>query len=155
MDFSRLAKIRYKKELSQREVAKILKVSKSTYARWETGEQAIPLPHLNDFCQFFKVSFDYVIGLNENNRYSSNNYSTKISKEKIGNNLKLIRKKNKLTQKDLAAILNTSQSTICAYEKGKTLVLTAFLYSVCREFSVSADKICGRHKEKKVLNANY
>ena len=38
MDFSRLAMIREKKELSQREVAKILHVSKSTYARWETGE---------------------------------------------------------------------------------------------------------------------
>ena len=138
MDFSRLAKIRYKKDLSQREVAKILRVSKSTYARWETGEQVIPLPHLNDFCHFFKVSFDYVIGLDENSHY----------------NLKFIRKKNKLTQKDLALILNTSQSTISSYEQGKTLVLTAFLYSVCREFSISADRICGRYKEKKVLKVN-
>ena len=33
MDFSRLAIIREKRELSQRQVAKILGVSKSTYAR--------------------------------------------------------------------------------------------------------------------------
>ena len=151
MDFSRLAKIRCKRELSQREVAKILKVSKSTYARWETGEQIIPLPHLNNFCHFFKVTFDYVIGLTDTNKYSTFNYTTKIDKERIGNNLKIIRKKNKLTQKDLAKILNTSQSTISAYEHGKTLVLTAFIYSVCTHFSISADRICSRQKEKKVL----
>ena len=63
MDFSRLAMIREKKELSQREVAKILHVSKSTYARWETGEQVIPLNHLNDFCKYFKVTVDYVLNL--------------------------------------------------------------------------------------------
>ena len=69
MDFSRLAMIREKKELSQREVAKILHVSKSTYARWETGEQVIPLNHLNDFCKYFKVTMDYVLNLSNQNNF--------------------------------------------------------------------------------------
>lgn len=147
MDFSRLAIIREKKELSQREVAKILHVSKSTYARWETGEQVIPLIHLNDFCKYFKVTMDYVLKLNDQNSFNSNLYNKEINKIIIGKNIKSIRKKYQLTQKELAKVINTSQSTISSYEKGKTLVLTVFIYNLALNFNLSVDKICDRNKE--------
>ncbi len=147
MDFSRLAMIREKKELSQREVAKILHVSKSTYARWETGEQVIPLNHLNDFCKYFKVTMDYVLNLSNQNNFNNNIYNQEINKNIIGKNIKLIRKKFQLTQKELAKVINTSQSTISSYEKGKTLVLTVFIYNLALNFNLSVDKICDRNKE--------
>ncbi len=147
MDFSRLAIIREKKELSQREVAKILHVSKSTYARWETGEQVIPLIHLNNFCKYFKVTMDYVLKLNDQNSFNSNLYNKEINKIIIGKNIKSIRKKYQLTQKELAKVINTSQSTISSYEKGKTLVLTVFIYNLALNFNLSVDKICDRNKE--------
>ena len=105
MDFLRLTIIREKKDLSQRQIAKILGVSKSTYARWETMEEIIPLPHLNNFCKYFKVTMDYVLNLSENNDYYLNSYSSEINKNIIGKNIKLIRKKHNLTQKYLADIL--------------------------------------------------
>ncbi|MGN1352925.1 MAG: helix-turn-helix domain-containing protein [Bacilli bacterium] len=147
MDFSRLAMIREKKELSQREVAKILHVGKSTYARWETGEQVIPLIHLNDFCKYFKVTMDYVLKLNDQNSFNSNLYNKEINKIIIGKNIKSIRKKYQLTQKELSKVINTSQSTISSYEKGKTLVLTVFIYNLALNFNLSVDKICDRNKE--------
>lgn len=147
MDFSRLAMIRDKKELSQREVAKILHVSKSTYARWETGEQVIPLIHLNDFCKYFKVTMDYVLNLSNQNNFNNNIYNQEINKNIIGKNIKLVRKKYQLTQKELAKVINTSQSTISSYEKGKTLVLTVFIYNLALNFNLSVDKICDRNKE--------
>lgn len=147
MDFSRLAMIREKKELSQREVATILHVSKSTYARWETGEQVIPLIHLNNFCKYFKVTMDYVLKLNDQNSFNSNLYNKEINKIIIGKNIKSIRKKYQLTQKELAKVINTSQSTISSYEKGKTLVLTVFIYNLALNFNLSVDKICDRNKE--------
>lgn len=147
MDFSRLAMIREKKELSQREVAKILHVSKSTYARWETGEQVIPLIHLNDFCKYFKVTMDYVLNLSNQNNFNNNIYNQEINKNIIGKNIKLVRKKYQLTQKELAKVINTSQSTISSYEKGKTLVLTVFIYNLALNFNLSVDKICDRNKE--------
>ena len=61
-----------------------------------------------------------------------------------------LRKKRNLTQNDLAKILNTSQSTISAYESGKTLVLTAFVYSLAHEFNMSVDKLCARAKEEDI-----
>lgn len=147
MDFSRLAMIREKKELSQREVAKILHVSKSTYARWETGEQVIPLIRLNDFCKYFKVTMDYVLNLSNQNNFNNNIYNQEINKNIIGKNIKLVRKKYQLTQKELAKAINTSQSTISSYEKGKTLVLTVFIYNLALNFNLSVDKICDRNKE--------
>ena len=147
MDFSRLAMIREKKELSQREVAKILHVSKSTYARWETGEQVISLNHLNDFCKYFKVTMDYVLNLSNQNNFNNNIYNQEINKNIIGKNIKLVRKKYQLTQKELAKAINTSQSTISSYEKGKTLILTVFIYNLALNFNLSVDKICDRNKE--------
>ena len=61
MNNTKLAEIREDNELSQRELASKLKVSKSTYARWETEEQIIPLSRLNDFCNYFQISMDYIM----------------------------------------------------------------------------------------------
>ena len=77
---------------------------------------------------------------------------SKIDKSIIGNNIKYLRNKNDLTQYDLAKILNTSQSTISAYENGKTLVLTAFIFSLAKEFNLSIDKLCGLEKTKVNIN---
>ena len=148
MERNNLAILRNKKDISQRELAKILKVSKSTYARWETQEEIIPLWHLINFCNYFKVSMDYVLGLSLNNNFSKYDYNKKIDKSIIGNNIKLLRKKNNLTQFDLAKTLNTSQSTISAYENGKSIVLTVFIYSLAQQFNTSIDKLCGLEKIK-------
>ena len=148
MNFSKLAMLRNDMDLSQRQLALILKVSKSTYARWETQEEIIPLKHLANYCQYFKVSMDYILGLSKENNYKKYNYTKKIDRVVIGKNIKDLRKKYKLTQRDFATFLNTSQSTICAYESGKTLVLTAFLYSLAKEINVSVDKLCGLEKKR-------
>lgn len=153
MDFSKLIILRNKKDLSQRELAKILKISKSTYARWETQEEIIPLWHLINYCNYFKVSMDYILGICSTNTYKEYDYTKKINKNTIGNNIKIIRKKNNFTQNDLAKLLNTSQSTISAYENGKSLVLTAFVYSLATKFNLSIDKLCGMEKTKIIIKS--
>lgn len=151
MDFHRLFYIRENKGLTQRQIAKLLGVSKSTYARWETCEQIIPMIHLNNFCKVLKVSMDYIFLFDNENHYNIYNYDTLLSKKNIGNNIKKMRKKFNLTQKDLAEILNTTQSTICAYESGKTLLLTSFAYTICKKFNLSLDKLCSRSKETNTI----
>ena len=136
MDFSRLAMIREKKELSQREVAKILHVSKSTYARWETGEKIIPLEHLIDFCNLTKTNLDYAIGLSEKKTQLSSDII--VDKNMIGNRLRELRLKNNLSEKVFAESINTVQSVISAYETGKTLIQTSFLYDICVKYNISS-----------------
>ena len=64
----------------------------------------------------------------------------------IGKNIREFRKSNNLTQRQLADILNTTHSVIWAYETGKTMILTAFAYQMCKKFGLSMDWLCGRTK---------
>lgn len=140
MSLNKLIEIRENKNLSQRAMASKLNVSKSTYARWETLEQYIPLPKLNTICNKYKISMDYLMGLSkENKKYPIVN---ELDKKLIGRNLKKIRKDNNVNQEYIASIFNTTHSTISAYENGKTLILTIFLVEFCKQFNVSMDEIC-------------
>lgn len=126
-------------DLSQRQIADKLGVSKSTYARWETGEKIIPLIHLVNLCNLTNISLDYVIGLSD--KKDKINNKIVLNKIKIGNNLKKIRISNNLTQAEFADSINTTQSVISAYETGNTLIQTAFLYDICLKYKVSANEI--------------
>lgn len=69
---------------------------------------------------------DYVCGLTDVNIHSNKKY--KLNNKVIGQKLKKIRLKNKLTQIELAKLLNTSQSNISSYESGKTLNFYSFYF---------------------------
>lgn len=142
MDLKKLFELREYNELYQKDIAKVLNVSQQLYSFWEKGTKIIPLKHLNTLCNYYKVSMDYVLNLSNENKF--NNIKNNLDKKYIGDNIKTIREKNKLSQRDLAKILNTTSSTICAYEKGKTLILTAFAYQICKEYKISMDWLCGR-----------
>ncbi len=140
MIINNLANIREASELKQEDMAKILGVSQSNYSRWETNKEFIPLKKLNILCNHFKVSMDYVFNFNRINTW---NKKLKTDNYLIGNRIKEFRKKNNLTQKDLANFLNTSQSTVSAYESGKTILLTSFAYQICSYYKISLDWLCG------------
>lgn len=139
MNFERIIFIRESLDMSQRELADKLNVSKSTYARWETGERIIPLEHLVDLCNLAKISLDYAFSIS-NNRKELNNKII-INKKIIGNNLKKLRLSKNYSQEQMAELLNTSQSVVSAFENGITLIQTAFLYDICNKFNISADDI--------------
>ena len=129
-------------DLNQVKMAEIIGVSKSNYARWETDENIIPLKHLNSVCNYFNVSMDYMVGLSNDQNYK--NINKKLNKELIGKRLKTFRNENNLSQEVLAKEINTSHSTISAYETGKTMILTAFAYDIAKKYNISMDWLCGR-----------
>lgn len=137
----RLLDIRDEAELNQEEMAEILNVSQSNYSRWENGKELIPLSKLNILCNHFKVNMDYVIGISRNSKYeNTHTFNNKI----IGKRLKEFRKEKEITQVELAKFLNTTQSTISAYENGKTTLLTAFALQIVNKYKISLDWLCGR-----------
>ena len=146
MIFEKLKNLRENNDLTQRQIALKLNVSKSTYNRWETGETFIPLKHLNNLCNFYNLSMDYIVNLSNNKNYD--NVKNEINKKIIGKRIFYLRKKFNLSQNDLAKLLNTSHSTLSAYENGKTLILTVFAYSIATKFNVSLDWLCGRIDKK-------
>lgn len=134
--------LREEYDLTQLKMSEIMNVSKSNYARWETNESIIPLKHLNNLCNYFNVSMDYITGLSKEKNYIIIN--KKLNKELIGKRLKEFRENNNLTQEELSKQINTSHSTISAYESGKTMLLTAFAYDICKKYNISLDYLCGR-----------
>ena len=141
--------IRENNNLNQRQMAKTLKVSKSTYNYYESGERFMPLERLNDYCNRFSVSADYVLGLSSNNVVPKENFvfDPKITAERI----KIIRLKKKLTQEKLAEKFNTSQSTISGYETNRTVILTLFVYDMCKKYNISIDYIMGRSNTMQIF----
>ena len=140
---NRLKDIRENNNLKQKDMARILGVSRPNYTRWETKEKIIPLTKLNDFCNYFKINMDYVIGLS--NDLVGTNKVTVLDRKIVGNNIKNFRIKNKITQEELAKELGTTHSVISAYENGHTLILTAFLINLCFTYNLSADEVCNRN----------
>ena len=145
----RLNEIREKHDLSQRKTAMKLGISKSYYNYFESGERIIPLPRLNDFSNLFHVDFDYTLGLTDHNIITKELKT--LDKKLIGIRIKEIRKKHKLTQKALAELVNTTQSTISSYESGNTIILTAFLYEMCLKLNVSMNYIVGKTNTIKTI----
>ena len=142
MVLTRIRDLRDEHDLNQVKTAKIMGVSKSTYARWETDEAIIPLVHLNDLCNYFDVSMDYITGFSKKKNYDIVN--KKLNKALIGKRLKEFRKSHNLTQEKLASEINTSHSTISGYKHGKNLILTAFAYNIAKRYNISLDWLCGR-----------
>ena len=138
----KLTELREEKNMSQINIAKVLKIDNSLYAKYEKEYEIIPIKHLNNLCNYFNVSIDYLFDFTVKKNYEVNN--NVIDKAKIGERLKNIRKENKLTQVKLAKELNTSQSVIAEYEKGKNLIATPFLYTICKKYHVSADYLLGK-----------
>lgn len=138
----RLRDIREDASLTQTEMAEILKTTQTNYSRWETVDQLIPLKKLTILCNYFNVTMDYVIGLTRTSK--SNNIKYRLNSKTIGKQIKTLRTDEKITQEDLAKLLNTSQSTISAYENGKTIILTAFALQLVKDYNVSLDWLCGR-----------
>lgn len=146
MNFQRLVETREDFNLKQKDIANILNITQQSYSLWENGTKIIPLKHLNSLCNYYNVSMDYMLGLSNTRHYDVIN--TDIDKSLIGKRLREFRIENNITQMELAKLLNTTHSTISAYESGKTTILTAFAYEICKKYNISMDYLCGRTNAK-------
>lgn len=61
----KLKELRLEKELSQRELAEILKTNNSSVCDWERERSQPDLETLVDIAKYFNVSTDYLLGLTD------------------------------------------------------------------------------------------
>lgn len=64
----RLRALREDKDLSQTQIAEILKTSQTVYSRYERNERDLPIYYLIELCKFYNVSADYILGLTDNKK---------------------------------------------------------------------------------------
>ncbi len=144
----RIKFLRNKNCLMQKDMANIIGLSNARYCFYENETDIIPLKYLDEICNYFNVSLDYIFNLTDNTSYP--NIKT-LDKKISGERLKEFRKENNLTLKKLGEVLNTSYGTLAGYEIGRYLIATPFLYTICSKYKVSADYLLGKIDEPKYL----
>ena len=131
-------------DLTQVDIGKIFNVAHSTVSGWETGKDTIPIRRLIEYANRFDLSLDYLFGLT---RHNTKYKPLDIDLELIAKNLRIIRKKNKLTQIELAKKLNTNQASYSHYENARNIIPTTFLYNLTKIYKpFSIDELLGRKK---------
>ena len=128
-------------------LANYLEISKGRFSNYINEKEIMPLKYINKLCNYFQVSLDYVFEFTETPHY--NKLKEEIDKIESGKRLKEFRKENKITQVKLAEELNTVHPVITNYEKGKFLIATPFLYTICKKYNISADYLLGKIESPK------
>ena len=59
----RLKQIREEKNISQKDIAKVLNICQNTYSQYETCKRQIPIDCLITLANFYNVSVDYILEL--------------------------------------------------------------------------------------------
>ena len=73
-----------------------------------------------------------------------------MNQEKFGNFIKEIRKKNNLTQKQLADKYNVTYQAVSKWENGKNMPDTSLIKQMSKDFNVSLEELFeGEYKDKK------
>ncbi len=146
MENFRLKEIREEKELTKKELAHILNVSDSIYARWENAKDTIPTRRIYQLANYYQINIDYLLGLSNEKLHMIS--SDNIDMELVSSRNKEVRKDYQETLRVFTKRLNTSSSTWSAYETGKILILGTFLIEVCRVGNYSIDWMLGRSENK-------
>ena len=60
--FKRIKDLREDRDLTQTQVAQMLKMSQTGYSKYETGENDIPTAVLISLARFYNTSVDYILG---------------------------------------------------------------------------------------------
>ena len=66
--YQRLRDLREDEDLTQKQIALLLKTTAQQYSLWERGDREIPLHHAITLADFYKVSLDYLTGRTKNKK---------------------------------------------------------------------------------------
>lgn len=61
--YERLRDLREDHDLTQEEIAQVLKMLREQYSRYERGKIELPMHHFKTLARFYNVSLDYLAGL--------------------------------------------------------------------------------------------
>ena len=61
----RMRELREDHDLTQYDIAKLLKTTQQTYSRYEQGINELPIRHLITLCQFYQLTSDFFLGFSD------------------------------------------------------------------------------------------
>lgn len=66
--YKRIRDLREDRDLTQKQLSKVLNCSQQVYSNYELGQRDIPTSILISLSKYYKVSTDYILGLTDNPR---------------------------------------------------------------------------------------
>ncbi len=142
MYFNNLKNLREDKDFTQDEVAKKLKVNRSTYKNWENGIVMIPIDIADELSVLYNVRLSYILGIDKENRV---NYKIKKMKYNVLlTKLLLFKKNHNNSYKDIGAYIGCSKSTCQRYFKGIIKIPIDRLILFTKLYDIELDKLCGK-----------
>lgn len=64
----RIRDLREDRDKTQQDIADILGISQTMYARYERAANELPIRHLLTLCRYYNISADYILGLSDRER---------------------------------------------------------------------------------------
>lgn len=133
----RIYDLRVDNDLTQKDIANILGISRSKYSQIEIGFLDFDLKLLCMYAKYFKVSVDYIYGLSDikecHSSYDCNN---------VYKRLKDYRKSLGISQESLCLRTGVRQSSYSRYEQGGSI--TGYkLYVLAKGLGISMDYLLG------------
>ena len=126
---------------TQEQVAQKLKIARRTYVEYELQNRMIPINLLCDLAILYQVSVQYICGLTDY-RMPLAKYQ-EFDTDRFLSNLKSLRRKYNLTQKELGEKIACSTENICHYETGERNIPIDVLVSLSKLYNLSLDSILG------------
>ena len=142
----RIKYIRTTYDMTQIDLAKLFKISKSSISHMEHNDRVIPTEHLIFLSDHLNLSIDYILGLTNQKNYDDRTKG--ISLENMANHFTQISNDLNVSNIKMGEILNSSESNIRNYKKGKYLILTSFALELSLKYHYSFDYIVGKTNQK-------
>lgn len=140
---NRLKDLRNDKDLTQKQIGKMLGVADNSYSRYESEIINISIEQLKKLSNFYNLSIDYILFRTDNRCPYIKNINNKPNKNK----LKELRLSKKKTQKQLALELNMPFRTYLKYENNTRPLNTLILNIFADYYKTSIDYIINDTEE--------
>lgn len=148
----RLKAVRKAKSLLLYEVADCLGIDWKLYRRYETGRFTMPADLLYQFCLYYELSADYLLGLPKGLSFPDYEDIDALKEtedkswKQIACNLKKARILKGVTQSQVSEYLGIHRSFYTEYEIGASTLPIDLLYQLCLYYDISADYLLGLPK---------
>ena len=101
--YKRIRDLREDHDLSQKDVAGILKMSQTGYSKYETGENDIPVSVLIRLALLYNTNTDYLLGITDNRSPGALNESSRVRLEEYRRLLSKVHTEKALRRQQKAA----------------------------------------------------
>ena len=143
LNLKRIQDTRVDNDITQKQMADILNVSKYVYNNFESGRTKIPLDKIIEFADYFNLNLDYLLNLTDEKKYQHYN---KVTTKNLNKTLLKIRKDINLSQEKFGKLIGVPQRTYASYENGERSIPINILIKIALKTNYSVDYLTSRIK---------